>query len=374
MVNTPETEKKIIRYSEFFKKLALITHFVKSDGGDLFTYICVRYNQRKEKAMLRLIMKLIRKKEKMEHIESEIELFTKQYRPKESKSESLQSLDAYEKILCVVKGCALGDYAGQPFEARPPIDCDIATEDLYVESDGYTDDTVLTCATSGVVISTLCDRVADSDIPSKGKIDVYAEAYRSFAMKYPVVLGGYGSRFLSWVYTDDEYFSCGNGSAMRVSPCGCFDDVDTVIIQAYYSSICTHSHPEGIKGAVVTAVCVWMAFHGFSKKEIASYAASHYEDSPYSPNISFTKMESYEYFKGNPAVCQSTVPLAVSCFINSENYEDCIAKAIRFGWDTDTQAAIAGSIAAAYYRSFNESSEKVWRKNCWSEGCGTSRT
>ena len=30
----------------------------------------------------------------------------------------------------------------------------------------------------------------------------------------------------------------------------------------------THNHPEGIKGAVVTAVCIWMARHGKTKEDI----------------------------------------------------------------------------------------------------------
>ena len=30
----------------------------------------------------------------------------------------------------------------------------------------------------------------------------------------------------------------------------------------------THNHPEGIKGAVVIATCIYMALHGSSRKEI----------------------------------------------------------------------------------------------------------
>ena len=51
----------------------------------------------------------------------------------------------------------------------------------------------------------------------------------------------------------------------------------------------------------------------------------------------------------------------MSKFTNSESFEDCITKAIQFGFDTDTQAAIAGSIAAAYYKKFDEKSEVAWK-------------
>ena len=33
----------------------------------------------------------------------------------------------------------------------------------------------------------------------------------------------------------------------------------------------SNNHPEGIKGAVVTATCVWMARHGKTKQEIYDY-------------------------------------------------------------------------------------------------------
>lgn len=75
-------------------------------------------------------------------------------------------------------------------------------------------------------------------------------------------------------------------------------------------------------------------------------------------------MTSYEKIKGNPAVCQTTVPMAVSCFVNSNTFEDCIWKAVQFGWDTDTQAAIAGSIAGTYYMMhclFSDDSNNAWK-------------
>ena len=151
---------------------------------------------------------------------------------------------------------------------------------------------------------------------------------------------------------------------MRVGPCGCLSNVEDVINEAYKSAVCTHSHPEGIKGAIVIAVCIWMAFHDYTKKEIGEYVDKFYPNSPYAPKVSWKKMTSYEKIKGNPAVCQTTVPMAVSCFVNSNTFEDCIWKAVQFGWDTDTQAAIAGSIAGTYYMMhclFSDDSNNAWK-------------
>lgn len=48
-------------------------------------------------------------------------------------------------------------------------------------------------------------------------------------------------------------------------------------------------------------------------------------------------------------LCQTTVPEALICFFDSENFEDCIKKAVLTNKDTDTAAAIAGAVAGAFY-------------------------
>ena len=258
-----------------------------------------------------------------------------------------------ERCEFVLKGCCLGDYAGQPYEANSLVECkDLEMEDLYKKSRDCTDDTILTCATAKVLWDSL----------NFGTERHFDKAYREYAKEYACPLGGYGARFLAWIYTDVNPNSCGNGSAMRVGPCGCLDKIEDVVKMAHESAICTHSHPEGIKGAVVTATCIWMAFHGYDKKDIGKYVGEIYSDSPYSPNVKWDIMKHYATVQGNPAVCQTTVPMAVSCFVNSESYEDCILKAIQFGWDTDTQAAIAGSIAGAYYQNFSDKSSEKWER------------
>lgn len=45
----------------------------------------------------------------------------------------------------------------------------------------------------------------------------------------------------------------------------------------------------------------------------------------------------------------STLEAAMWCFLNTDNFADCVLKAVNLGNDTDTTAAVAGSIAGAYY-------------------------
>ena len=47
--------------------------------------------------------------------------------------------------------------------------------------------------------------------------------------------------------------------------------------------------------------------------------------------------------------CKKTVPQAIFVFLQSNNFEDSIRKAISIGGDTDTIACMVGSISEAYY-------------------------
>ena len=57
--------------------------------------------------------------------------------------------------------------------------------------------------------------------------------------------------------------SFGNGAAMRVAPLGAYfaDDLDLLVDQATRSAEVTHTHHEGIAGAVAVAVAAGLAWH-----------------------------------------------------------------------------------------------------------------
>ena len=40
---------------------------------------------------------------------------------------------------------------------------------------------------------------------------------------------------------------------------------------------------------------------------------------------------------------------AIWCFLNTDNYKDCVLKAVNLGGDTDTIGAVAGGLAGVYY-------------------------
>ena len=50
----------------------------------------------------------------------------------------------------------------------------------------------------------------------------------------------------------------------------------------------------------------------------------------------------------NPT-CAGTVPPALTAFLEAEDFEDALRNAVSIGGDSATLAAVAGSVAEAYY-------------------------
>ena len=225
-------------------------------------------------------------------------------------------------------GAIIGDIVGSIYEWD-----NIKTKEfpLFKETCFFTDDTVMTIA------------IAEG-LMNGGSEENFIEAMKKYGRLYPDA--GYGGNFNYWIFSDSisPYNSFGNGSAMRVSPVAWFfDNIEDVEKYAEISSSVTHNHLEGIKGAQATAACIFLARSGKSKDEIKSYIESKYG---YNLNRSLNEVRESYYFN---ETCQETVPEAIIAFLESENFEDAIRNAISLGGDSDTLAAICGSIAEGAY-------------------------
>ena len=130
---------------------------------------------------------------------------------------------------------------------------------------------------------------------------------------------------------------------MRVSSVGwLYDDLETVRKMARLSAEITHNHPEGLKGAEVTAGAIFLARTGHSKAEIHAFARSLGYD------FSRTCDEIRPHYH-HVESCQETVPEAITAFLEGESFEDVIRTAVSLGGDCDTLTCIAGSMAEAFY-------------------------
>ena len=229
-------------------------------------------------------------------------------------------------------GAIIGDIAGSTFERQ-----NVKTKDfpLFPEGSRFTDDTVMTVAVAAALLRHKRD---GADLSS-----ALVEEMQGFGRKYAGA--GYGGMFINWLFSDDPqpYNSFGNGSAMRVSPCGLIaETLEEALMLAKASAEVTHNHPEGIKGAQAAAAAVFLAKQGAGKAEIRAYITENY----YSLDFTLDQIRpSYRF----DVTCQGSVPQAIQAFLESESYEDTIRNAISIGGDSDTIAAIAGGIAWAYY-------------------------
>ena len=230
-------------------------------------------------------------------------------------------------------GAIIGDVVGSRFEFHNTLHKDFT---FLTPKCGYTDDTVMTCA----VAQGLMDSREDfSDLSEKA-----AAAMQRIGRQFPNC--GYGARFIGWMFSDDPkpYNSCGNGSAMRISPAGfAARNVDEAKKLSAAVTRVSHNHPEGMKGAEATAVAIVLARQGKTKQEIRAAMDEYYD-------LSTTVDEYRTQCRGHGMeLCQVSVPQALVCFFEGTDYEDVIRNCISIGGDSDTIAAIAGGIAEAYY-------------------------
>ena len=202
-------------------------------------------------------------------------------------------------------GAIIGDVVGSRFEFRNRLSKDF--QFLHPDCE-FTDDTVMTCA----VAQALLDSREDwSDLSEKT-----IAAMQRIGRRYPGC--GYGARFIHWMFSDDPkpYNSCGNGSAMRVSPVG-------------------------------------FVANDVEEEEIRDAMWEYYDLS--------TTVDMYRtaWTGHGREICQVSLPQALVCFLEGNDYEDVIRNCVSIGGDSDTIAAIAGGIAEAYYGVPQEFQEKL---------------
>ncbi|MCR4797280.1 MAG: ADP-ribosylglycohydrolase family protein [Lachnospiraceae bacterium] len=238
-----------------------------------------------------------------------------------------------------IKGAVLGDILGSQYEFNRPADLDWKNVPLISGLPiGFTDDTVMMLAIKKAILE-------GTDL---------TETMVAVGRRYPH--SGYGGRFYSWINGQDHspYNSWGNGSAMRVAFVGeYYEDYEKMQQMARATACVSHDHPEGIKGAVVTATCIWMARHGKSKQEIYDYVLAQYPVDKYPYSIGFSLDEIRPRYIWDES-CQGTVPAAMRCFFESTDYESFIRNVFSLPCDSDTFGAIAGGVAEEFYGGFGD--------------------
>lgn len=236
-----------------------------------------------------------------------------------------------ENAKSVLWGAICGDVIGSAYEFRPTKDYRFK---LFTNRSRFTDDTVCTIA------------VADALMNHKPM----AETLQRWCRRYN--RAGYGPMFYRWIASTKQipYGSYGNGSAMRVSACGALaESLDMALDLAKESAECTHNHPEGIRGAQATAIAIYLALQ---VSDTGEHLPKEQIRDEIERRFGYDLHRDYEDIKAGykfDVTCQGSVPEAIISFLNADDYESTVRHAVALGGDADTQAAIAGGIAAAYY-------------------------
>lgn len=235
-------------------------------------------------------------------------------------------------------GAIAGDIIGSWYEFR---NIKVKTfQPLFHEGARFTDDTVCTVAIADALVH---------DMDPVATLQRWGRDYWSN--------GGWGQRFNLWLADDNPqpYNSWGNGAAMRVSAAGLLGtSLEHALELAYRVTAITHDHPEGIKGAQATASAIWLARNRQNTEEIRRTLVARF-----GYDLEQTVDEIRPGYKFTES-SKDSVPQALICALEAIGFEDAVRNAVSIGGDSDTIAAIAGSVAEARFGIPDDIAAKAW--------------
>lgn len=265
-------------------------------------------------------------------------------------------------------GLALGDCFGQTFFTNNDTALSrIKERQILEESWHFTDDTVM-----GIGIYRLLEQYG---IINQDKLAyIFGQNYlldwhRGYGGTAHSILRAIG-KGEDWKNVSPKAFdgmgSMGNGAAMRAAPIGAYfaDNLDQVVSQAKQSAEVTHSHLEGIAGAIAVAVGAaqmlnqHLGRHSYSAEKFLHNVADMIPESDTKYKvlaaISIKKESKIDFVvsalgNGNQLTAQDTVPFSLWCVAHyHENLEEALWKAVSALGDRDTICAIVSSIVVLY--------------------------
>ena len=262
---------------------------------------------------------------------------------------------------------ALGDAVGAPFEGF--VDTDRGRLDRLLESDDvlrWTDDTALQLALAEhLADSVTAEEVDDDELAAALARAWQAEPWRGYGANPPrifaTVLSG-----ADWRTEAARSFggqgSLGNGGAMRAAPVGTVrGGLPEVSILARRSAAITHTHPVGQDGAAVVAMAVHVGLHQELLRRVTPQPVLHrcarmtttaeLRGAIFAAMSVGADTDPFDAARrtGNGIAAHEAVGAALcAARCHPDDPMAAVLFAVRMGGDTDTIAAIAGSIVGAW--------------------------
>jgi ADP-ribosylglycohydrolase len=165
----------------------------------------------------------------------------------------------------------------------------------------------------------------------------------------------------------------GNGSLMRILPIALWKGKELAgdrVVDAdfiFNLSALTHAHLRSKMACLIYSKLIADLLYSYNEDKFATVQKSLLNSKRYLATIEdkltscefkkfarlwdledFQKLEEQDIKSTGYVV--DTLEAAIWCFLNTDNYKDCVLKAVNLGNDTDTVGAVAGGLAGLYYR------------------------
>jgi ADP-ribosylglycohydrolase len=277
-----------------------------------------------------------------------------------------------ERARIALEGLSVGDAFGSFFEFNAAMVRLIEERKLPPTPWSYTDDTNMALS---IYESLRLHGTVNQDALAASYV-AHFDPMRGYGVSVRQMLARI-SRGESWQTVGKEMYwgegSFGNDAAMHLAPLGAYfaDDINMVIEQARRAAEVTHTHPEGIAGAIAIAVaagCAWN-IRIQSRRDFITAVLPHVPVGEVRDGIqraydlpagTTARVAAEALGNGSRASVQDTVPFVLWCAgENLTNYEEAIWQAASALGDVDTICAMLGGIVVA--RTGTAAIPEEWR-------------
>jgi ADP-ribosylglycohydrolase len=262
-------------------------------------------------------------------------------------------------------GLSCGDAFGQRFFLHPKVAQSLIAQRAVPSSPWpYTDDTAMAIAITEMLEEH--GEIRQESLAESFGRNFLADPRRGYGAAMHTLLPELANAPSAWKTIAPALFggvgSFGNGAAMRIAPLGAYfaDDLAKLTKQAELSAVITHSHPEGVAGAIAVALAAGLAWRyqdsRTGSREFLSEICDHVPESEVRRGVvtalalpSNATVESAVGALGNGSniSAQDTVPFALwAAASHLHNYEDALWTTVSGLGDRDTTCAIVGGIVA----------------------------
>ncbi len=150
---------------------------------------------------------------------------------------------------------------------------------------------------------------------------------------------------------------------MRCSPIGLVyhKSSEDLIEKTYRSTITTHNNNMAVWTSIAHNNFIGYALHDYEKD---SFIERFIQTHPACPlelknalKIDYSELNEDDIATSGYTL--NTLIISLYAFLTTNNYRECVSKAILLGGDSDTQGAVSGSLAGTFYGNSNIPQE--WR-------------